>query len=234
MNAARSFPNRQRKSHASHSTRSETSTHRRARAFNRGGRLFAIALVSDITDRRRREQRLLAELSLATTLSEAGTLDEAVPRILRETCKAFEWYCGSFWRVDPEADVLLCVQAWPSSAFARAGSELPGTAGLGMGLPGRAWSSGAPVCIPDMALNPEFHRPQSAANAGFHAAFAFPVTLRSDVVGVFEFFSREVRNADPELLQLMTTVGYQVGQFIERTRAEDALRHTREELAQAS
>jgi C4-dicarboxylate-specific signal transduction histidine kinase len=81
---------------------------------------------------------------------------------------------------------------------------------------------------------PEFQRPESAANAGFHAAFAFPVTLRSGVVGVFEFFSREVRDADPELLQMMTAVGYQVGQFIERTRAEDALRHVREELAQAS
>ncbi|WP_196251561.1 PAS domain S-box protein [Cupriavidus necator] len=206
----------------------------RASAFNRSGRLFAIAHASDITDRRRREQRLLAEFSVASTLSEVGTLDEAVPRILRDTCKAFEWDCGAFWRVDPEADVLVCVQAWPSAAFARAGSELSGTAGLGMGLPGRAWSSGAPVCIPDMVLNPEFQWPESAANAGFHAAFAFPVTLKSGVVGVFEFFSREVRDADPELLQMMTTVGYQVGQFIERTRAEDALRHAREELAQAS
>jgi signal transduction histidine kinase len=206
----------------------------RARAFNRSGRLFAIALASDITDRRRRDQRLLAEFSVASTLSEAGTLDEAVPRILRETCKALEWDCGAFWRVDPDADMLVCVQAWPSAAFARAGSELSGTAGLGTGLPGRAWSSGAPLCIPDMALNPEFQRPESAANARFHAAFAFPVTLRSGVVGVFEFFSREVRDADPELLQMMTIVGYQVGQFIERTRAEDALRHAREKLAQAS
>jgi C4-dicarboxylate-specific signal transduction histidine kinase len=65
-------------------------------------------------------------------------------------------------------------------------------------------------------------------------AFAFPITLKKGVLGVIEFFSREVRYADPELLQMMTTVGCQVGQFIERTRAEDALRHAREKLAQAS
>jgi PAS domain S-box-containing protein len=206
----------------------------RARAFNRSGRLFAIALASDITNRRRREQRLLAQFSVTRTLSEVGSLEEAAPRLLREMCEALEWDHGAFWRVDQEADVLVCVQAWPSAAFARAGSNLSGTAGIGVGLPGRAWSNGAPVCIPDMALTSEFQRPESAANAGFHAAFAFPVTLRSGVVGVFEFFSREVRDADPELLQMMTTVGYQVGQFIERTRAEDALRHAREELAQAS
>jgi hypothetical protein len=65
-------------------------------------------------------------------------------------------------------------------------------------------------------------------------AFAFPITLKKGVLGVIEFFSREVRYADPKLLQMMTTVGCQVGQFIERTRAEDALRHAREKLAQAS
>ncbi|KAA1007793.1 PAS domain S-box protein [Paraburkholderia panacisoli] len=71
----------------------------RARVFNHSGRLFAIALARDMTDRRHREQRLLAEFSVASTLSEAGTLDEAVPRILHETCKAFDWDSGaSIWR----------------------------------------------------------------------------------------------------------------------------------------
>ena len=85
-----------------------------------------------------------------------------------------------------------------------------------------------------MALDREFQRAESAANEGLHAAFAFPITLKSGVLGVIEFFSREVRDADPELVQMMTSVGSQVGQFIERTRAEDALRHAREKLAQAS
>ncbi len=51
---------------------------------------------------------------------------------------------------------------------------------------------------------------------------------------MIELFSREVRDADPELLQMMAIVGSQVGQFIERTRAEDALRTARSELAHAT
>ncbi|WP_051974904.1 PAS domain S-box protein [Cupriavidus necator] len=207
----------------------------RTRAFNRGGRLFAIALASDITDRRRREQRLLAEFSVTQTLSEAGSIAEAAPRILREMCEALEWDCGAIWRVDSEAGVLMHVQSWPSSTFARSGSGLvSGTSGFGMGLPERVWWSGAPVCIPDMALSRELPRTESAAKEGLHAAFAFPIMLKSNVVGVIEFFSREVCAACPEFLQMMTAVGYQVGQFIERTRAEDALRQARERLAQAS
>jgi C4-dicarboxylate-specific signal transduction histidine kinase len=85
-----------------------------------------------------------------------------------------------------------------------------------------------------MALDPEFQRAEPATKEGLGAAFAFPIMLRTGVLGVIEFFSREVRNADPELMQMMTSVGSQVGQFIERTRAEDALRHAREKLVQAS
>jgi PAS domain S-box-containing protein len=207
----------------------------RARTFNRGGRLFAIALASDITDRRRREQRLLAQFSVTRTLSEAGSLEEAAPRILGELCEALEWDRGTFWRVDPEAGGLVRVQTWPSDTFARTGSGLvSGTGGFGKELPWRVWSSGAPAWIPDMALDQELQREESAANDGLRAAFAFPISLRNGVLGVIEFFSRKVRDADPELMQMMTSVGSQVGQFIERTRAEDALRHAREKLVQAS
>jgi C4-dicarboxylate-specific signal transduction histidine kinase len=48
---------------------------------------------------------------------------------------------------------------------------------------------------------------------------------------VIEFFSAKRRDADPELLRTMTAVGAQIGQFIERTQAEDALRAARSELA---
>ncbi|MGF6604037.1 PAS domain S-box-containing protein [Paraburkholderia sp. GAS448] len=207
----------------------------RVRVFDRGGRLFGIGQVSDITERRRREQRLLAQFSVTRTLSEAGSLEEAAQRILSEMCEALEWDRGAFWRVDPEVGLLVRVQTWPSATFARAGSGLvSGTAGFGMGLPGRVWKSGAPAWIADMALDREFQRAVWAAKEGLRAAFAFPITLKGGVLGVIEFFSREVRDADPELVQMMTSVGSQVGQFIERTRAEDALRHAREKLAQAS
>ena len=44
------------------------------------------------------------------------------------------------------------------------------------------------------------------------------------VLGVLEFFSREIRRPDEELLALLATVGSQIGQFIERKRAEEELR----------
>ncbi len=202
----------------------------RARAFKRGGRLFAITIATDITDRRHREQRLLAQFSVTRTLSEAGSLDEAAPRILQQMCEALEWDRGALWRVAPEAGGLVCVETWPPAGP----GSLSGLNAVCTGLLERVWPSGAPAWIADMALDPEFQQTEWPEQEGLRAAFAFPIALRSEVLGVIGFFSREVRDADADLVQVMNSVAGQIGQFIERTRAEDALRHAREKLAQAS
>ena len=63
-----------------------------------------------------------------------------------------------------------------------------------------------------------------------HAAFGFPILLGGEVLGVMEFFSYEIRQPDQDLLDMMATIGSQIGQFIERKRAEDALHHAQAEL----
>jgi PAS domain-containing protein len=53
---------------------------------------------------------------------------------------------------------------------------------------------------------------------------AFPILLGGEALGVIEFFSREIRQPDQELLDVLATIGSQIGQFIERKRAEAELR----------
>jgi C4-dicarboxylate-specific signal transduction histidine kinase len=67
--------------------------------------------------------------------------------------------------------------------------------------------------------------------AGLHAGFAFPILLGADVLGVMEFFSHEIRQPEQELLDMMATLGSQIGQFIERKRAEQAVLSAQMELA---
>jgi PAS domain S-box-containing protein len=57
-----------------------------------------------------------------------------------------------------------------------------------------------------------------------HGAFGAPIIIHGRVEGVVEFFSHEVLPPDEELLRLFDALGSQIGQFIERKRAEEALR----------
>src|SRR5438094_5734595 len=45
------------------------------------------------------------------------------------------------------------------------------------------------------------------------------------------FFSHEIRRPEPHLLNVMASIGSQIGQFIERKQAEEALHRAQAELA---
>src|SRR5262249_59880531 len=60
-----------------------------------------------------------------------------------------------------------------------------------------------------------------AAAEGLHSAFAFPIRSGNETTGVIEFFSRRIRRPDPQLLAMMDALGSQIGQYLERRRAED-------------
>ena len=64
-----------------------------------------------------------------------------------------------------------------------------------------------------------------------HSAIACPVVVGDRTLGVIEFFTKRIREADTDLLETMGTVAGNVGQFIERKGAEDELRRSEQELA---
>jgi PAS domain S-box-containing protein len=169
---------------------------------------------------------LTVEYVAARALLDATSIEEAAARILQAICESLGWEHGALWRVDAEADCLRCAQMWTASParfpeFHEISEGL--TFARGIGLPGRVWATATPAWIPDVVADSNFPRAPVAAREGLHAAFGFPVLLRGDVFGVMEFFSREILEPDEHLLPMLTTVGNQIGLFIERQRARDEL-----------
>ena len=186
-------------------------------------------ILTDITERKHAEERLRVQHTIGQVLAEAATIEEVTPRILRAMGEYLEWDVGALWRVDRQAGALRCVELWHKasvevSEFERGSREL--TFVRGQGLPGRVWSSLVPEYISDVVSDENFPRGTIARREGLHAAFGFPILLGGEVLGVIEFFSREIRQPDRELLKMLATIGSQIGQFIERRRAETELRES--------
>ena len=97
----------------------------------------------------------------------------------------------------------------------------------GEGLPGRAYASGQPEWIVDISQDAGFIRAGRAKDVGLKAAFSFPVLVENKVAAVLEFFSLEAAEPDESLLEVMTSIGTQIGRVIERKQALVQLR-TRE------
>ena len=204
--------------------------------------VFAVA--RDVTLRKRAERRTAAGYAVTSVLAEADSLETATPQILNAICENLGWEVGAIWRLDEPSQTLRSIRIWHcksggSPRFEAATRELMLT--KGMGLPGRVWETGEAAWIADIPKDSKFPRARIALEEGLHSAFAFPIRGASKFMGVVEFFSAEPREPDKDLLTMFSSIGSQIGQFIERRRAEgdlrlytdylEAARHSQEEDA---
>lgn len=198
------------------------------------GKPAVLAVMRDITQRKTAERRLAAQYAVTRVLAEASSLADAAPRILQAIGEALGWDAGTLWRVDVDDNVLRPAGYWqaaklpltlPSPARGE-GWDLEATTRAltlepGQGIPGRTWVAGQPLWFPNLERESHTARVEVALHLGLASAFAFPIRVGDDVVGVIDFFSRGFDQPDPAVLSMLTALGSQVGQFMERRRAED-------------
>jgi PAS domain S-box-containing protein len=197
--------------------------------FEDGKFLHSRCFTRDITKQKLAAKRLATQYAITRVLGESEGLLEAVPKLIRAVCETADWEIGVLWWLDKAVAQLRCLEFVSCSPKEVSGFEAATrsrTFSLGIGLPGRVWSSGKPKWIPDVTHDGNFPRALAAVQDGLHGAFAFPVRAGNRILGVIEFFSAEVRQPEPELIDLLTGFGDQIGQFAERKRAEAELRES--------
>ena len=191
----------------------------------------AVLSFRDITERKRAERRLAAQHAATRIFAESGALEEAAPRVLQVICESLRWTLGALWMPGEGQEELSCVELWHIAStdveeFARESAKR--RFAPDRGLPGRVWARREPIWIPDVAADPNFPRAPVAIRENLHGAFAFPILLGREILGVMEFFCHEIREPDEDVLRMISTIGIQMGQFIERRQADRALRESEE------
>lgn len=180
----------------------------------------------DVTDRKRTEGRLALQYAVTRILSESLEIGESAGKILRTACETLDWEVGVLWKVDAAEAILRCVDICHSNSTATPEFDRLSQNSLfkkGVGLPGRIWQSGTPFWIDNVVSDPNFPRAPVALREGLRGAFGFPILIDSDIWGIIEFLSSEIREPDDELMNLAAGIGGQIGQFAQRKRAEAEL-----------
>jgi PAS domain S-box-containing protein len=184
-------------------------------------------------ERGRAERRLAVQFAATQALAESPGTEGAAHGVLQAVCDGLGWPVGAMWWVDPQSDALRCGDVWHAPT-ARVDEFVDlsrrTTFGRGAGLPGRVWASGRPAWIPDVVRDRNFPRATTAARVGLHGAFAFPIAVGAEILGVMEVFSGEIQQPDADLLQMLAAIGSQIGQFMKRKQAEEAVRQERQLL----
>jgi diguanylate cyclase (GGDEF)-like protein/PAS domain S-box-containing protein len=183
----------------------------------------------DVTLPKREEQILRLEHQVALVLSEAENEASGIRAVLHSVCESEGWASGQYFAFDEAAGLLRFREAWaiPEPTFDR---FIEGCRGLafqpGYGISGKALQTGETVWTTDGPNDPRVFTKQLWADAGVRGCLAFPVVSQARRIGVLAFVSPIMREPDKRLLQATRIIGGQVGQFLQRKRAEDALRES--------
>jgi PAS domain S-box-containing protein len=191
----------------------------------------AVVTFFDITPRKRTFRRMAVQYAVSTVLAESTSFATSATRLLRDIGEALEWQIGAVWVVDQPSLKIFCAATWQapnwtSDAFEKETRRL--TLSPGVGLPGRVWAERKPLWSTDIQKDESFLRAGVAALEGLHGGLAFPIRTGNDVLAVMEFFSTNMQAPDKQLLQTVATLGYQLGQFIEREQARAELKQAKE------
>ena len=185
----------------------------------------------DVTGRRRAHDRLRAQLALTRLLSGDADVQLTARRVMQTICEHLDWDIGALWELDPERSRLRFIDEWHTDAIsADLARFVSATATFerGRGIPGTVWEKGEALWITDFRDFQRFPRAALASQAGMQTALAFPIVHDQRFVGVMEFFSREHRAPDEELLSVMTLIGAQLGDYMDRRHTAQALRESEE------
>jgi PAS domain S-box-containing protein len=193
------------------------------------GDTAAHAVVSreDITDRKRGELLLVLENTVMRCLARADNSAEALRSVIRALCEMQDWDCGRYFRIDRSAGVLRYHESWgiPTAAVEKFLEQSRGMAfSSDAGLAGRVYQSGQPLWVLGGTADAGASSMALAPETGKDGAFVFPVTSQEGIDGVLAFSGRNVREPDDRMLRAMHAIGNQLGCFLRRQQAQDALR----------
>jgi diguanylate cyclase (GGDEF)-like protein/PAS domain S-box-containing protein len=197
-----------------------------------GKPLYFQTVAVDIRDRKRAEVLQAARFAVTQALVTSPGWDKAAPGVLEGLCRTLDWELAEYWEVNPERETMHFITSWKrpgrdTTAYEETASKV--TYRRGEGLAGRVWESGAPVSMPDLSGDTSMRAPAAVA-AGLHGIVGFPVRSGRRVVGTISLHTWPARDLDEGLVAVMNDVGSQIGEFVERKRAEVALQESEKRM----
>lgn len=213
------------------------STSARLLVNNQGKPIGVEGFLRDISQRKLTEQCLEIQYTVARLLAGSDSLKSVALKILQIICENLGWDIGGLWLTQPNAP-LKHIETWQSpiltniekDEFSKVNQQI--IFSYNHGILGHMMATAKPIWRTDLAhANKDFLRFSIATKIGLNSMMGFPIMLGEEVSGIIEFFSREIKLHNIDLVNMMIAISNQVGQFIERKHAELQLQEERALLA---
>ena len=181
---------------------------------------------TDLEQRVTLQTKELAALNaIAAAVSQSLDLNDVLNSALDKTLEVMEIEAGGIYLLDEATGVLdIVAQQGFESDFVTGIDKLK----LGEGFSGRVAQSGKPLLVRNVSTDPRLTR-MVVRDAGLRSAAIFPLSSKGKVLGTFFTIARSDREFSKQDVQLLTSIGHQIGVAIENARLHE---DTKNQLAQ--
>ncbi len=198
-----------------------------------GDLLHFMAIENDTTAQRAASANLRAQFRVSQLLASASDFDEIAAELLAAIGTELAWDAGLLWITTEAGEVLASKADWhrPDSPIDWHRPDLvPDAVTDEDVLAGRARSQGTTVWNHDLTDPANPPRIVALRGQGFRSGIACPIRIGDRVLGVLELFGRLTEPEDHDREQVLTGIGSQIAQFIERTQSQQKLEARSQEL----
>ena len=188
-------------------------------------------MFTDITAQKNAARRAALAHHITRIINKSDSMPATLPRILQ----AFREHLGAsfaaYWSM--RDDNLLHCDAY---SFEKKDDDplIKASCNLGLelntGFLGKVWAQRETVWINALADDATCVRRDEALGAGLNGAVALPVIGSNGTVGVIECFTTRNLLRDLDWEQALFFIGFEIGQYIERSKAEAALQDSERRL----
>jgi signal transduction histidine kinase len=176
-------------------------------------------------------KKISALNAIAATVSQSLNLEEILNSTLEKVLEVMRIETGAIALVDRETKRLAFTvhRGFPEELLHEANSLR-----LEQGLTEQAARSGAPILIQDISEEVDLSEIElEMEKEGFRSLACIPLKSKEKVLGVMDIVSHDVRQFAPQDVELLTSIGNQIGVAIDNARLFHDLNGAYEDLATA-
>ena len=161
-----------------------------------------------------RTRELAGLNALAATVSQSLHLADIMDKALEETLRLMGTEAGGIYLLDKETGLLtIAAQRGFSPKFISDVDNLR----LGEGFSGLVAQSGEPLVVRDVSEDPRLTR-LVAKTEGLRSLVSVPLRSKGEILGTLFSLTRGVREFSDEEVQLLVSIGNQIGVAVENAR----------------
>ena len=187
------------------------------------------AFLRNITEQRLNERIERLRSIVARILAAAPQAEDALRQVMQAVASQFNWRVAEKWWVDEQAGCARWQDSWHYPSKQLEAFEVNSRSLVfqpGEGMVGRVWEI-SHACWVSSDTDPNWSKPKSlAAQAGLHTGMGVPILTGKQVLGVLMFFGTELRPVHDQMLEALTDLGGQIGQYLVRRQTEQLLVET--------